>query len=326
MSRRARGTDWATFRTELESLYEPPMRSRNTRNKIRQALALIEGAGPIATAAELTPSRIGRIVKNMEASTIATATAIGNLSYVRAVCAYAVATGELRSSPWSYRRDWLRSFRAGREEDPPPPRHFAAAEIAAVLGLLEREAAGGDWKAGRLEAAVAIVAYAGLRKMEALCLRVADIDLAAGMIRIRKHSRRLLKTRASAQPVPVPGPLAAVLARWLPRLGATEWLIPAVRGLVPWTSGDLGRRPLDFLRAAGERAGVPGLSFQALRHSWATHAEQLWGLSEPAIARVLRHTSTRTSREHYRHADEADLRAIAARIDYGTAALPCPGG
>ena len=52
---------------------------------------------------------------------------------------------------------------------------------------------------------------------------------------------------------------------------------------------------------------MPGVTFQLLRHSWATHAESLWGLSEPLIQRMLRHTTERTQR-HYRHADLDNLR------------------
>ena len=88
--------------------------------------------------------------------------------------------------------------------------------------------------------------------------------------------------------------LVEVMAEWLPKAGS-DWAFPATRGAVPWTSGKPGSKPLDRLKAAGLRAGVEGLTFLSLRHSWATHAESLWGFSEALIQRVLRHTTPRTA-------------------------------
>ena len=53
-----------------------------------------------------------------------------------------------------------------------------------------------------------------------------------------------------------------------------------------------GHRPLDQVKAAGERAGVQGLSFLSFRHSFATNAAS-WGLTPEMVKRVLRHTPIR---------------------------------
>jgi integrase len=93
------------------------------------------------------------------------------------------------------------------------------------------------------------------------------------------------------------------------------WLIPTVNRKSPWTSGQPGGKALDRLRAVGKRAGLEGLTFQALRHGWATHAEY-FGYGSALIQRVLRHTSIRTSEKHYRHADVPNLVERTAGFDF----------
>jgi integrase len=131
--------------------------------------------------------------------------------------------------------------------------------------------------------------------------------------------RRRLKTPESAAPVPLCGELREILAEWRPHAGPT-WLFPGLERVGPWTGGMPGRKPLDRLKQAGEAAGVPHLTFQSLRHSWATHAETAWGLSDALIMRVLRHTTGRTSREHYRHADLVNLATAVRSISYRASA------
>jgi integrase len=53
-------------------------------------------------------------------------------------------------------------------------------------------------------------AYAGLRRTEALRLRVEDVDLDRRLLWVRGNGRRL-KTRASAAPVPICSALAGTL-------------------------------------------------------------------------------------------------------------------
>jgi integrase len=238
-------------------------------------------------------------------------------------------------------------------------------ELAHVLRVAQseadRKAGWAGWRAGRLMALTAVVAYTGMRKSEALHLRVEDLDFATGMVQLVSRSGFAYKTEASAQPLPLPPALVRILRAWVPRLGefhpgietdsghqyhsvlnirgrrprtpdylppsvpravpkpglATDpgWLIPNVYRTGPWVGGSPGHDPLDQLQALGRRAGVPGLTFQSLRHSWATHAESAWGLTDGQIQRILRHTNTRTQ-WHYRHAERNNLRAIAEGISF----------
>ena len=302
-----RAVTLARFRAEVLALYEPPMRARATYFKIRQVLDELAADRQIRGPRDLTPPAVARwIAAHPGRRAVTTRSLLGSL---RAICGYAVAVGYLTRSPWEFRRDWVR-VEPGEEH----PRHHPAEAIARVLATLAIEDCG-PWRAGRLRALVALVAFTGVRKMEALGLETGDVDLPGRMIRLRSNRWRRLKSAASGQPVPVAEALADVLAGWLPRTGS-DLLLPNRSGAGPWTGGPPGYKPLDQVKAAGCRAGVRDLTLLSLRHSWATHAESLWGLSGPTIQRVLRHTSERTSREHYRHADLANLRETGLKIHY----------
>jgi len=155
-------------------------------------------------------------------------------------------------------------------------KHHSLADIKRVLDLLASEVLDREdwpqWRARRLLALASLFAFTGLRLKEGLYLRVEDIDLDQRVIQIIPRTLNRLKTEASAQPIPIPDGLAPILADWLPRCGS-EWAFPGVTGKAPWTGGPSGHRPLDQLKAAGERAGVHGLTFLSLRHTWATQAE-----------------------------------------------------
>ena len=326
------------FRAEIEALYAPPMRAPATLVKMRQVLAILAGL-EVETTAELTSGLVARFVASRPTTEQPNTTA-GLLSYLRAACSIAEDEGWLARSPFRCRRQWI------RWENAEGPRHHSLEAIRRVLELLardvERKVGWGQWRARRLQALVATVAHTGMRKKEALYLRVEDLDFAAGTIRIRPRAGNRLKTRASAQSVPMPPALSALLSAWLPHQACPPpvrrplkprpgrhaesralsrpvdpgWLFPNVYRTGPWVGGSRGHKPLDRVRGVGRRAGVEGFSFQSLRHSFATHALTAWGWTPAQVQRVLRHATVRTQ-AHYLHDDAANLRALGARVDLG---------
>jgi len=296
------------FRAELLGLYQPPQRARATWTKMRQVLAEVSGLG-VRSTRELSPPLVVRFSNSRPGRNPSTVN--GLLSYLRAACAYAVAMRYLSVNPFGVRRFWVDSD----ADDLPGPggRHHPAAAIVRVLRLLESEAGDGSWAAGRLHALVATAALTGMRRGEVLGLAVGDVDLPGRLIRVRPNRRRRLKTKKSARLVPVAEQLAEVLSRWLPRTGC-QWVFPGQTRSGPWLGGGPGLKALDQVKAAGLRAGVDGLTFLSLRHSWGTHAESLWGLSGPTIQRVMGHTTERTSLDFYRHPDGDNLRLVGRSI------------
>lgn len=346
---------YAEFKARVLELYEPPLRARATYRSMAQALELLGGLG-VASTAELTTATIARFVQSREGEH--PNTTYGHLARIRAACNIAAAEGWARVSPFAVRRRWVRKV------TPKAPKVHSRAELARVLELAARDVlrktGWAQWRARRLHALVATVAYTGIRKNEALHLRVEDVDFESCLLLLVARRDGLLKTDAAAQPVPMPDALAEVLAGWLPhvaefpagaavesdrdypaagavpgnplagppdyvRLHATRdlgWLFGNAYRTGPWIGGGKGYKPCQRLKGLGKRAGVPGLTFQSLRHSWATHAEY-FGLTDAQIQRVMRHTNTRTQ-WHYRHAEAANLRAVVGGIRFGEAAAPVP--
>jgi integrase len=324
----------ARLREELTALYQPPLRAPATLLRLRQTFRLVAELGGVETTADLTPAMLARFIQARTATGEAATTTMSLLRNLRVICGYAADMGYVRVNPFALRKRWFRVPKAAAER-----KHHAREDIARVLDLLRVEAGRKtgwpQWRARRLYALAALFAFTGLRRNEGLYLTVGDIDLAERIIEIRPRVGGRLKTEASAQPVPIPEPLAPILADWLahrldtpgtaadvpdgcasrPVRRDCPWVFPGTTRKGPWVGGSPGDRPVDKLRAAGQRAGVEGLTFLSLRHSFATHAE-LWGLSETQIQRILRHTTTRTAREHYRHADNANLRAMVRGVSF----------
>lgn len=295
---------FSQFSSELLSLYEPPLRAKSTQVKMRQVLRTFGAfAGEISTA-ELTPLLISRFIVHTS-ETVSNNTCCGLISYLRAACRYAVARGYLDSSPFDARRKWLRWERTARR------RHHSREDLRRVLDHLA--SLPDTWRNRRLLTLFCVVAFTGLRRSEALGLQVADFDRDLKILWILSRAGRRLKTSDSAAFVPVPPPLFPILVRWVDQVESI-WLFPGNRKTSPW-SGSNGLKPGDFLRAAGEAAGVKGLTFQSLRHSWATHAESSWGLSELTVQRILRHSSSPTQL-HYRHADLINLSEAMLNVNY----------
>jgi integrase len=305
------------FRERVLALYAPPQRAKGTFFKMRHVMNLLATLlGEGATTADLTTGTIARFIASRPPGQSRNTT-LSLLMSLRAACNLAAAEGLVRVSPFAIRKQWLR---------PAPPRakqHHSREAIARVLDLMRRDVGRktgwARWRAWRLYALASTVAFTGLRKTEALRLKVEDIDLDARIILVVSRAGSDLKTEASAAPVPIPDALAGVLAQWLPH-AECEWAFPNSSYSAPWTGGSPGYRPIDRMKRLGQRAGVQGFTFQSLRHSFATHAE-FWGLSETMIQRILRHTNTRTQ-HRYRHADMANMRGTVSGIGFG----PAPRG
>lgn len=296
-------TTWPRFEREILAVYSVSAAPLTTM-KMRQVLREVGELPRVKTTADLSPPTIADWLnahRDRAANTLR-----GQLAYLRAACVYARSRGYLAGNPFDARPigRWVRPAKSQRK------RHLSLAELATVYAALESEIA--TWEGHRLFALFATVAFTGLRKNEALHLQCADVSPDATVIDLTQRHRRY-KTVDSEQPIPCPDRLGTILRAWIPRTGS-RWLFPTKNGRSPWTGGSTGQKPLDRLKAAGSAAGVEGVTFQALRHSWATHAESAWGFGEALIQRVLRHTTTRTQ-QHYRHADLDNLRRAVAGID-----------
>lgn len=189
-------------------------------------------------------------------------------------------------------------------------------EVAAVLGRLS----GRSWLVG-------VLLYGGgLRLMEALTLRVKDVDLARGELRLRRAKgakdrvtvlpavvrpaleRHLERVRVQhlrdladgAGRVELPG----ALARKYPHAAASwpwQWVFPATRRYRDRETGERRRHHLDasviqraMTRAVREAGLAKRASCHTLRHSFATHLLE-GGADIRTVQELLGHTDVKTT-------------------------------
>lgn len=324
------------FRREFSALYQPPLAARSTWLKYRQVLDQVERLG-CASTADLTPELVARFIGSQPAGH-SPHTTRSLLMALRAICNYAEGRRYVVISPFRLRKlsRWI------RVTPPAGKRHLSREEVRRVLDTMradvEAKRGWAQWRARRLYALTATVAFTGLRAREAQCLWVADIDLAARSIELVPRGPHLpeaipageaprFKTEASAAAIGVPAALVPILTDWLahrldhpagwsmPPAERIPWLFPGSRRTSAWVTGTCEERPVGRLKAVGRRAGVEGLTYQALRRTWATVAEGL-GVPQALITRQCRHTNDTTTKRWYQQRDLDALRGAVEGFDF----------
>lgn len=329
---RYRPVAWDQFRAEVLEAYAPPLKAPATFRGMKHALEQVTAlAGPdgrplVATTADLRPSMIAALIASRRPG-LSPHSVRALLRYVRTACGIAEDAGHIKVNPFR-RAGVARLVPAGR---PQGRRHLSRDETRKLLDTLagEAEAARGwqAFKRHRIHALVALIAYTGIRRNEALFLRIDDIDLPGRMIHIRSSPDRRLKTERSAQMVPLPEAVVPILETWLStwRLAAPRgfrmpasvpWVFPSLRRHNAWHDGTAGDKPLSMLKAASERAGLgQGVNFQMLRRSLCTHLRMHFGASREQAARLLRH-SPQVADHWYVEQDPDDLRGAVRDVQF----------
>ncbi len=315
---------WRDFVAELLGLYQPGLRAPATLIKMKQSLALLK----IETTADLTTDAIASLI--VSHPNWRPHTTWGILGCLRTAAIYAVKTGRLEVSPFALRP--LHTL--VRRPKITHTKHASREDIRKILDTMARDVTElrgwPQWYARRLHSLFSVVAYCGLRALEAQTLHAADVDRELRIIRVTDRPGARLKTPGSAAPVPMPDALWEILCgtnnmtSWLShRLDAPPdfdidrdcpYLFPTTRRRGPWVRGRDGCRPLDRLKAVARRAGVGCTTFLSVRHGWATHSA-FWGVPRGLAQAVLRHTSDRTI-DWYMHDDLDNLRQATRHIDF----------
>jgi integrase len=304
---------WAQFKAEVLKDYTPPKVTRGHYDRFLQVCKIMEGLG-VESTSDLNCAMVDLFIDSRPPGQ-SKFTLRGLLVFVRTLCGKAHRYKYVHVSPFAI-RPISKLIRVGKATG---KRHLTRLECSRLLELLRGDVAStrgwAQWKARRLLATVSIGLYCGLRKMELLRLHVADLDLASRVIRLEPHNKLgRFKTDGSAASVPMPDALVPAIEDWLShRLDhpagmpidlSCPWLIPTCSRKAPWTNGAPGTKPLCRFQAAARRAGIEDATLHALRRSCATHLEA-FGVPRSMIARVLRHSSEKTTEDHYLRADEA---------------------
>ncbi len=207
---------------------------------------------------------------------------------LRAFFGYAHAAGLVATNP-------ARLIRRARCA-PPPPRALSDEEVHRLLAVAD---VGGTEAARRDAVMVRLLLNTGLRLSSALGLRLDDVDLERGEIRVR--------TAKNDAPVTLPLSRAAArgLRAWL-RGRPPGYLFPGDKG--PLTRRQAGRR----IDAVAQRAGLGGrATAHALRHTFATQLLRRTGGNLLLVQQALAHRSI-LSTTIYARLEPLDLRRALA--------------
>ncbi len=183
----------------------------------------------------------------------------------------------------------------------PLPKVLSHADIAALFGRAEMEAAGGDPAAVRNLALIELLYGSGLRATELVSLPLSAVPRDAPFLTVTGKG-------GASRLVPVGARALEALGRWL----AVRPQVPASRFLFPSSKGQhLTRvRLFQLLKALAGRAGLDpsAISPHVLRHAFATHLLE-GGADLRVLQTLLGHADISTT-QIYTHVDAARLVAL----------------
>ena len=172
---------------------------------------------------------------------------------------------------------------------------------------------------GRLRTLVLVLGYCGLRFGEAAALRVADVDLDARRMRVRRSVTYVRETglvegptkNHTARTVPVPAFVARLLETEMDGRDGKALVFSSARGGGYLT---LGQARYAFQKAVAAVEGCDGVRLHDLRHTCASLAISA-GANVKVVQRLLGHKTAVLTLDRYGHLFPDDLDAVAEAFD-----------
>lgn len=250
-----------------------------------------------------------RGVEHVSEITVADASAYLAICHKRGMAASTTARKGTALAMWSRYlcrekispEDWAARLTEPRRQGRRLPTTLSAQEVARLLAAPRSD----EPERVRDRAMLELMYGSGLRVSELVGLRVADLDLRAGLV-------RPFGKGAKEREVPLGDQSAAVLAQYLASARsallenkkATTILFVTTRG-TPLSR----QRFWQLVKEYAQEAGIAkNISPHTLRHSFATHLLS-GGADVRSIQEMLGHASVETT-QRYTHVDVARLRAV----------------
>ena len=154
---------------------------------------------------------------------------------------------------------------------------------------------------------IAVSVLTGIRQGEALGLQWADVDVKAGVLRVRRQLDRTgelvePKTAAAKREVPIPPSLGRMLTAHREIALSRGQAKPTDFVFASETGTPLGHRNVTGrgFEPAAEHAGIEGISFHSMRHAFASRMIDR-GISSTVLARLMGHESSAITERRYVH-------------------------
>lgn len=216
-----------------------------------------------------------------------------HLTALRAFALWATKQGHMSGDPTA-EVEWPQRLR-------PAPKPLTPAELAKLWAILADEPLGifEHWRHQRNRLVILLMYYAGLRRGEVARLRVADVNLAAGILTIRD-------SKSGDRAVAIHPELLVVLADAVAGRRQTDPVAPSERGRA-MKPADVGKIFEGWLARRGLR-----ISAHRLRHTFAT---EVYRNSRDLLAlqQALGHKSPETTKM-YTAIDVEDQRQAVAQL------------
>ena len=247
---------------------------------------------------EVSRRDVQRLVDNLLASGLAPSTVVNTLNPLQAIYRRALQREEVLTNP-TERLDLPR-------QDSRRERIASPEEAARLLEALPHED----------RAAWATAMYAGLRRGELCALRVSDVDLATGVIRVERawddHEGEIDgKTKAARRTVPIAAVLRDVLVEHLMTTKRTgEALMFGTTAQHPFEPSTVRRRAL----AAWKAAGLEPIGLHECRHTFASLMIAS-GVNAKALCTYMGHATVAITFDTYGKLMPGNEEEAAGRLD-----------
>lgn len=273
-------SDIDLFRDAILSDYRARHARPSTIPGVRRVLNVLPRAG-ITRIEDLNNEGIERVQKWVNNNPdLCPRTRVRYLKLLRTICRIGYEKGLLPEK--------LKFTETGQAKSFPNTKDIARidrSDARRLLRSLQKET--GTWKGHRLYALVITAMFTGLFRSELFDLRVDDLDLDGGLVRVRRRER--FNASAYRKVIRLGDKPKAVLKSWAPLTGC-EWLFPGVQRRGPWSfEGNYAHNARNLIRAAGEAVGISGLTFKSFHKFYhenvelsLSHFEQV--IQEPRVS------------------------------------------